>query len=55
MVVEGGMVEFEPQIGDTIKNVARLLLKPQKIKDNRNPKKELIKFLKYLYIKTLAA
>ena len=51
----GGMVGFEPQIGDTIKNVARLSLKPLKIKDNRNPKKELIKFLKYLYIKTLVA
>ena len=27
----GGMVGFEPQIGDTIKNVARLSLKPPKI------------------------
>ena len=49
------MVGFEPQIGDTIKNVARLSLKPLQIKDNRNSKKELIKFLKYLYIKTLIA
>ena len=27
----GGMVGFEPQIGDTIKNVARLSLEPPKI------------------------
>ena len=27
----GRMVGFEPQIGDTIKNVARLLLEPPKI------------------------
>ena len=27
----GGMVGFEPQIGDTIKNVARLPLEPLKI------------------------
>ena len=26
-----GMVRFEPQIGDTIKNVARLSLEPPKI------------------------
>ena len=27
----GGMVGFEPQIGDTIKNVGRLSLEPSKI------------------------
>ena len=27
----GGIVGFEPQIGDTIKNVARLSLEPPKI------------------------